>query len=94
MPFAEVFDGQEEKERSDRRTGDAECRTTQLAEDQDVVQDDIREYHYDRVRGKDTGVGRADVKGAEQDGREREEEAVDAPVEIADRSGVNGIRID
>ena len=72
------------RHRGDVRTGDAQLGKAAAAENQQVVEHDVRQHHHHRVGGENPRAGRTHIEGAEHRRNEREEEAVDAPVEVVD----------
>ena len=80
--------------RGDRRSGDAHGRQAQLAENQHVVQYDVRQYHDDRVQRQRFRIRDADEERPEHNRDEREKESEHAPVRVADGGFVHFVGAD
>ena len=80
--------------RSDGGTGDAQLGETAAAENQQVVEHDVRQHHHHRVGRKNPRAGRPHVEGAEHRRGEGEEEAPDAPVEVVDGGAAYRLLLD
>lgn len=77
---------------SDGGSLDAEGREAGMAENEQVVEDDVGNGHAYRVQGKHLGAGDTDKKGAEHHANEREKEAEDTPIQEFFGSVQQGIR--
>ena len=69
--------------RADGRARNAQGREAQLAEDEDVVEHHVGQHHHDGIERERLGLRRADVESAKHGRDEGEEEAEDAPVDVA-----------